>query len=274
MSHAPTTLHVPAHYYQQFDADYERDVPAEACGGWNKTTAELAPERTAIVVMHAWETGSPERYPGWHRAVEFLTRSKTILQTVFPPLLAAVRQSNVKLYHLTSGSYYCKDYPGYQRTAALAGPTPPPERIDEDPLIEKLRAFKRDHAYVGEHNQADTGRGFQAMRFPPEAEPRDDEPIAENAHQLFAQCKADGVTHLIYTGFAINWCLLMSSGGMVDMSRHGLMCSAVRQAVTALENRETARHELAKEVALWRVAVQFGFVFDADDLIAAIHPRA
>jgi hypothetical protein len=57
---------------------------------------------------------------------------------------------------------------------------------------------------------------------------------------------------------------------MADMSRRGVMCSAVRQAVTAVENRETAREERAKELALWRVALAFGFVFDVDDLVAAL----
>jgi hypothetical protein len=76
--------------------------------------------------------------------------------------------------------------------------------------------------------------------------------------------------NLIYAGFAINWCLLMSPGGMLDMSRHGVMCSALRQAVTAVENKETARRELCKEIALWRVALAFGFVFDVADFMAAI----
>jgi hypothetical protein len=40
--------------------------------------------------------------------------------------------------------------------------------------------------------------------------------------------------------------------------------------VTAVENRETARNEAAKELALWRVAVLFGFVFDAEDLVSAL----
>ena len=54
------------------------------------------------------------------------------------------------------------------------------------------------------------------------------------------------------------------------MSRRGLMCSAVRQAVTAVENKETARRELGKELGLWRVALAFGFVFDVDDLVGAL----
>jgi hypothetical protein len=48
------------------------------------------------------------------------------------------------------------------------------------------------------------------------------------------------------------------------------MCSALRQAVTAVENRETAREEQGKEIALWRVALAFGFVFDVDTFVGAL----
>ena len=92
----------------------------------------------------------------------------------------------------------------------------------------------------------------------------------ENARQLFALCKPEGINHLIYVGFAINWCLLLSPGGMADMSRHGFMCSTIREAVTAVENRETARDELCKQIALWRVALAFGLVFDLGDFLRAI----
>ncbi|MDF2670404.1 MAG: hypothetical protein K0R67_2710, partial [Paenibacillus sp.] len=87
---------------------------------------------------------------------------------------------------------------------------------------------------------------------------------------LFALCKEHGINHLIYTGFAINWCLLLSPGGMADMTKHGIICSAIRQAVTAVENKETARQELNKEQALWRVALAFGFVYDVDDFVQAV----
>ena len=48
------------------------------------------------------------------------------------------------------------------------------------------------------------------------------------------------------------------------------MCSTIRQAVTAVECKETARHELNKREALWRVALEFGFVFDLDDFVTAL----
>jgi hypothetical protein len=57
---------------------------------------------------------------------------------------------------------------------------------------------------------------------------------------------------------------------MADMSKHGILCSALRQATVAVENKETAGRQLCKEIALWRVALAFGFVFDVDDFVRAI----
>jgi hypothetical protein len=55
------------------------------------------------------------------------------------------------------------------------------------------------------------------------------------------------------------------------MRRTGMICSALRQAVTAVENRESARTEAHKEEALWRVALAFGFVFDVDDFVMQLN---
>jgi hypothetical protein len=256
-----------ADYYQQFDADLTQEVPGESYGGWRCAPVSLDLSHTALVVMHAWETGTPEQYPGWYRAVEYIPRSQEILASVMPALLEAVRTAGMTLIHVVGGGDYYRTYAGYQRAVALAGLPPAISRVTPDPTWEKLRLFRSQHSFVGEHNQADTDRGFAKLDFPPAARPLGDEGIAENAQQLFALCQASSINHLIYTGFAINWCLLMSPGGMVDMRRTGMICSALRQAVTAVENRESARTQAHKEEALWRVALAFGFVFDVDDLI-------
>src|SRR5262249_60556675 len=116
----------------------------------------------------------------------------------------------------------------------------------------------------------DVQRAPARLASAPQPRPQADENIAEDAHQLFGLCQHFGVNHLIYAGFAINWCLLMSPGGMLDMSRHGVMCSALRQAVTAVENKESARRELAKELGLWRASLAFGLVFDVDAFAAVV----
>ncbi len=264
-------MQVRAHFYRQFDADHALEVPAEGYGGWDTAAIEVDLSRTALVVMHAWDTGTPEAYPGWWRAVEYMSRARTILREVFPPLLASVRGSPMRLFHVVGGGDYYRHLPGHKLTRSIAGPPPkPPEGIATDAQLQRLRAFRAENVFVGRHNEADVARGFASLDFPDEARPMDGEPIAENGHELFSLCKHFGVSHLIYAGLAINWCLLLSPGGMHEMSGRGILCSAIRQAVTAVENRETARRELCKEIALWRVALAFGFVFDMDDLIAAL----
>lgn len=265
-------LTIPAHYYQQFDADFTLDVPAEGYGGWKQTDLEIAPEHTAVVVMHAWDCGTREEFPGWHRAVEYIPRSYEICRNIFPPLLSAVRNSPLQLMHVVSGDHpNLSEYSGYRRALELAAPEPEAaEQITPDSTLDQLWKFRSQNVFVGPHNEHDVRRGFEKLDFPPEAKPQGDEGVAATANQLFALCKDAGVNHLIYIGFAINWCLLLSPGGMRDMAAHGLMCSTIRQAVTAVENKESARQEMAKELGLWRVALAFGFVFDVNNFVTAL----
>src|ERR1700747_3388696 len=112
-----------AWYYQQFDADVTQEVPGESYGGWKR--AEIDPGRAALVVMHAWDTGTPDQYPGWYRAVEYMPRAQEIARTVFPPLLTTVRESNFPLFHVVGGGNYYQHLPGYRHAVELAGPPPP-----------------------------------------------------------------------------------------------------------------------------------------------------
>ncbi len=267
-------IKIRANYYQEFDADYTLEVPAEGYGGWKKAEVEISRDHTAFVVMHAWDCGTREEYPGWYRSVEYIPRANEICRNVMPVLLPAVRASSMPLFHVVGGGDYYKNLPGYKRAVELAGPEPPRlEYIQGDPVRNALREFKAKHSHVGEHNKLDVDRGGAKITFPRETVPQGDEGVAENAHQLFALCKHHGINHLIYTGFAINWCLLMSPGGMLDMSRRGVLCSAIKEATTALENKESARGELNKQEALWRVSIAFGFVFDLEDVLKAIESQ-
>jgi len=271
---APLLVKAQANYYQQFDADHSRAVPAEAYGGWQKGAIEIDLAKTALVVMHAWDCGAQADYPGWYRCVEYIPRAQRVCAEVFPGLLSAVRASPVKVLHVVGGGSYYQDRPGYQWAVKLAKPTAPGEMIAHDATVAALNAFKGRNVFVGAHNQADVGRGFVKMAFAPQAVPVGDEGVAENADQLSALCNAGGISHLVYVGFNINWCILMSPGGMMDMSRRGAMCSTIRQATTAVENRETARKGLEFEAALWRTSIAFGFVFDLKDFLRALRPKA
>lgn len=266
-------LKMPGWLYQQFDADFAKDVPAEGYGGWKKAELPFDRERSALIVMHAWDCGTREQFPGWHRAVEYIPRSYDICERVFPDLLASARGSGLKVFHVVRpNSAYYRELPGYKRAAALAGgeELERVSRASRDPVFDQLQRIRFENAFPGPHNQPDITAGQAKLDFPAQARPLDSEGVAESSIQLHALCSEEGINHLVYAGFAINGCLLTSPGGMVDMQRRGYICSAIRQAVTAIECKETAREQTAKEIALWQVALLYGFVYDADDFIRVL----
>jgi hypothetical protein len=259
-----------AQTYQQFDFGPELGTTA----GWRDVEIELAPQHTALVVMHAWDCGAPNQFPGWHRAVKYMPRANRILREIFPPLLTATRRSRLPVFHVVGGGRdYYSHLPGHRRVVQLAS-TAKPDRsylqVSPDPIFDRLKRLRHDVASPGASNSADVAAGFAQLDFAAEARPMGDEGIAQNADQLAALCVAHQVNHLVYVGFAINWCLLMSPGGMTDMARHGCLCSTIREAVTAVENAESAAEEREKAQALWRVAVEFGFVFSLGNFLAAL----
>ena len=264
------TVNLPTRYYQVFDLDFERPFPSDGIGGWKTAELPLAIDHTALVVMHAWDVGTREEFPGWHRVVDYFARAEQILQGPLTELLTVARASPLKIYHVTAGDFYCRDLPGYQRTVGFVPKPPQPEIVEEDPVYKQLNDFRVSDVYLGTHNLADIEAGFQRLSFPPEARPLPEEDIASNTSQLLALCRRDGINHLVYTGFALNWCLLQAEGGMLDMARHGLLCSTIPEVVTAVENKETARGELAKELALWRVATGYGFVYELEHFLHAL----
>ncbi len=272
-------MKVLAHYYQQFDADYSLDVPAEGFGGWKSGEVEVSDKNTALVVMHAWDVGPYSDCPGLWKHVEYTPRANRIVSEVLPGIIAAARKSGMPLIHVVGFGEYFQHLPGYKRAVEVAGQPPAPREhmsryVKADETMLALREFRAANVAIGKHNEADLKKRTHRTDFPEQARPLDGEFVCETTHQLFKVCAHLQVNHLIYTGFAINWCILMEQGGMFDMSRRGVMCSAVRDAVTAVENKETARRELNKEEALWRVAMRYGFVFESKDLVKGMGERA
>lgn len=272
------TLTLPAHYYRQHDAAVGAEVPGRGFAGWTTRLLDVPLEKTALVSMHAWNPGLDPRIPagpdspylGWFRVVEYLPRAIRITREVFPPLLAAARIAGLTVIHVGSSESYTARFPAYLEAKALAGGSgeASPGAID-DPLRREWseERYRQSH---GEHNLPDIRAGGRHLDFAPEAMPAEGEPVVIDAAQLNAVCRQRGIWHLIYIGFAINWCLLASPGGMLDMSRLGYVCSTIREATTAVENRESCAEERAKELALFRVALMFGYVFDLNPVLAAL----
>jgi len=281
VSGAPKTLRLKGAYYRHNPIDFAQG-PLGALGmkGWGETVDVEAPlAETALVSMHAENIGLIPEIPyadrgplaGYMRWLEYEGRKVDIARTIYPKILAAARGAGLNVVHVAMGDYG-KKYPGYARAMKLAGPEPrtstpraPGSPKVRPPDDRKAKLVFGEH-YNDNRDEEHFGRYFD---FPEQAKPLGDEFVVETSHQLSSVLSSLGAWNLIYIGFAINWCLWFSGGGMVDMSRLGYRCSCIREGVTAVENRESVRGEQHKEEAMWRTSLMFGYIFGAEDFISA-----
>ena len=271
-------IEVPTWYYGHFGADYSLDVPAEGFGGWQKTELPLCPAHTALCVMHAWDNPDQNLYPGIYSAVEYLPRAAEIYKERMPAILKAFRDAGIRVIHVESGEYVHK-YEAYKKTQELIR-----EQLDEcrkarqyamagpahEPVFDALRKFRGIKVHPGTENNKDIDGAQKVRDIHPSVKPLPGEYMVRESDELQAVCALHDINHLIYVGFAINCCILMSPCGMIDMSRRGYLCSTVKEVTTAVENDFSAREELAKQLALWNTALFFGFVYEQADLEKAL----
>jgi hypothetical protein len=280
-SETTKTLRLKGAYYRHHPIDFSQGaLGALGMKGWGETVDVDAPvKETALVSMHAENIGLIPEIPyadrgplaGYMRWLEYEGRKMDIARTVNPRILGAARRAGLAVVHVATGDYG-KKYPGYAKALKLSGPEPQTV-TPKAPGSGKVRPpdDRKGKLVFGEHyddnrDEEHFGRYFD---FAEQAKPLGDEFVVETSRQLSSVLNALGTWNLIYIGFAINWCLWFSGGGMVDMSRLGYRCSCIREGVTAVENRESIRGEQHKEEAMWRTSLMFGYIFSADDFISA-----
>lgn len=253
--------YVPAHLYIHQGADHSLPYPAEGYGGWTGVAVPLDPEKTAVLVMHAWEILPYSECPAIHRMCEYIPRAQEIMDTRFPDFLEAVRKSGVRLIHVGSATEKTLQFhPRYQELSRKYPPKEYPQ-VEKD---QELLDFHWRLASCDESNEEGFWKSVRERDF--YIKPPADEDVVCTTQQLFELCREEGINHLIYTGFASNWCLLFNECGVIDMNRHGLLCSIVGDLTTAVENKESCRTQEHLKYSMWLFSNYNGFVFLADDL--------
>lgn len=244
------TKKIPTWYYEQFDTNLNLQYPAKGFGGWQKKVLNINLSKTGFVFMHIWNPHSPAKYKGLYNAVEYLPRVKNIVNTSIKPLLKSLRKNNIKIYHIVDEKYI--------NTSNLLAP------IKDDVIIE-LENFKKNFVFPGANN-IDNCNNYKRESLLVE----NDEPTLHNSEELHKLCLKDNINHLIYSGFAINWCLQYSPGNMNEMHDRGFMCSAIKETTTAVENKESVENQLNKQYALWLIAIKHGFIYELNDILAIL----
>jgi nicotinamidase-related amidase len=270
-------IDVPWHMYRHYGADFARwETAAATFLGWASEVRGLDLRRTALAMMHFPDTGlTPDTEfgpdcpnPNALGTIEWVPRTMNVVSFHMPRLIEAARAAGLQVAHVGVGGAPYMEGEIWERCVAEVGEAPP---ADAD-------VIERDGAVFGQHSRDvfDLPRSAPAevpghtFSLPGVLLPQGTDIIAQHPWQLHRLLKSRGIDHIVYTGWALNWCLWFSPCGMADMSRKGYLCSAVRGGCVAIENRESAVGELNLEYAYWKTSTMFGYIFELHELTGAL----
>ena len=270
-------IQVPWHFYRHYPADFSAwSRAARGFLGWTSESRDLDLEGAALLLMHLPATGlSPETEwgpdsprPDLLGTVEWVPRTMELCRHRLPKLVVAARAAGLQVVHVYGGIDPKTKAPCARRSLKEAGEPPTP---DQDSLKPDARATAKHRRDVFDlPRKRPEGSPDAKAQLPVELRPTGDDLVVAQSWQLHRLMANRGIRHLIYTGWALNWCLWFSPGGMSDMQRKGYLCSAVRGGCVAIENRESADEEANLEYAYWKTSTMFGYVFDLHELTSAL----
>ena len=102
----------------------------------------------------------------------------------------------------------------------------------------------------------------------PAIEVADDDFVLATGQQLHDLCRERGILHLVYAGFATNWCVLGRDYGMRAMRRRGYNLILLRDATMGVEFPDTLGELKATELAVREAEQQIGFSASNEDFLA------
>lgn len=281
MPRKPNVISLPWRLYRHFPADFSRWREAAAgFRGWDSEVRKLDLSKTCLALMHFPDTGlTPDTEfgpdcpnPNALGTIEWIPRTMDVVTFRMPPLVQAARAAGLQVAHVGVGGGIYMQGPLWEKCVREAGDPPPDDqdRITKDP---KVAAQHMRDVFDLPRPQPDKVPPHE-LALPKELWPQGNDLVAQYPWQLHRLLQSRGITHIIYSGWALNWCLWFSPCGMCDMDRKGYLCSAVRGGCVAIENAESAVGERNLEYAYWKTSTMFGYIFDLQELTHALREQA
>ena len=248
------TLNLHARYYQ--DSPPEGKPYREEHFVRRHVHMPLPVEQTALVLVDMWDN---------HFIESWLERAERITLEAVVPALEAARQAGLTIVHAPSPPI-AETYPQVERptkttTQAPAGPQWPPA------------------AFLGRQGEYAVFRGPRAqppgippidpLGMSPHIEVQDGEEVVATGDQLHALAAERGILHLVYAGFATNWCILNRDYGMRAMARRGYNLILLHEATAGVEFPDTLAKGWATEMAVREAEQQLGFSASNADFLQA-----
>ena len=251
------TLNLRVRYFQD---STPADVPCrEENFICREFTMPLPVAQTAFVLVDMWNT---------HFIQSWIERATDITLNKVVPTLNAAREAGLTIVHAPCPEV-ARQYPQLERHTPPVGSAPldwpPPEFRSRSGAYTVYRGPRSQPPGISVH----WDKHAQKLAMSPAIEVKDDDFVVATGQQLHDLLKARGVLHLIYVGFATNWCVLGRDYGIRSMARRGYNIVLLREATTGVEFPDTLDKLMTTEIAIREVEQQYGFTASNADFYGA-----
>ena len=252
------TLNLRVRYFQD---STPADVPCRETAFIRREFEMPLPiAETALVLVDLWNV---------HFIETWIERAKQVTVDCVVPVIDAARQVGMTIVHAPSPSVAAQ-YSQLERHKPPEPSTPPAWPPSD------FRGRQGDYAvYRGPRSQP-PGIGVHwdklasQLSMSPAIDVKEDEFVIATGQQLHELLEERKILHLIFAGFATNWCVLGRDYGIRSMSRYGYNIILLRDATTGVEFPDTYDNLFTTEIAIREVEQQYGFSASNVDFFAAV----
>jgi nicotinamidase-related amidase len=252
-----TTLHMTVRYFQD---STPLDVPCREENFLRREITMAMPlEQTALVLVDLWNV---------HFITSWLERETAVLQAKVLPAISAARRAGLAVVHAPSPPVAAQydQLKRHKPAPAWTPPTWPPAEFRD-----------REGAYAAFKGPRDQPPGIgpwwgpldAQLSMSPAVTVLEDEYVLATGEQLHELAEQKGWLHLIYAGFATNWCIMNRDYGVRAMSGRGYNVVLLRDATMGVEFPDTLHDLWATEMAIREVETQCGFTALTSSFLAA-----
>ena len=239
----------------------------EANFGYVHRNVDLDSDQTALVLVDCWD---------YHYIESWLARAKEVMTSRLAPLAAVCRDAGVLVIH-APGRNVAERYadwmedPGDWNRNQTDG-WPPADFAARAAPYEDLHWASEPAMSPELADWMDYSRNRMMIY-------RDVVPVAGDAviatgDQLHALLRKRGILHLIYAGFATNWCVLNKDYGFRAMTWRGYNGVILRDGTTALETHESYTTEQMRDFAVLTMEMTMGYSSTVEELIGSLRSVA
>jgi len=255
-----STLDLRVRYYQ--DSTPEGIPCREENFIRREIVMSLPVDQTTFVLVDMWND---------HHIESWIERARQVTDSAIIPALNAAHEVGLTIVHAPCPEV-ARQYP---QLARHKPPEPKPE-----PNWPPAEFRRREGAYAAYRGPRAQPPGVWPrwdkvaphLAMSPTVQVLDSDYVIATGQQLHELCRERGILHLIYAGFATNWCVLGRDYGVRAMAGYNVIL--LRDATTGVEFPDTLATLFTTEIAIREVEQQYGFSASNQDFMAACRAAA